>query len=88
MANYELETKLNPSEVLERAEDFFGEKGLGLAQRIDGPAARTWQGGGGAVFLAVHAMEKGSRVELATTEWDAPVREFMSRLPKKGLPFL
>jgi hypothetical protein len=88
MASYELETRLDPDEILKRAEAFFGEAGLGLAQRDDGPHGRTWQGGGGSVFLTVSDIGKGSRVEIATTEWDTQVRDFMEQLPKKWLPFL
>jgi hypothetical protein len=88
MASYELETKLTLDEVLERADGFFGDSGLGLSPREHGPRDRAWQGGGGAVFLAVHDSDGGSRVEIATREWDAPVREFMEQLPKKGISFL
>jgi hypothetical protein len=85
MASYELETRLGPDEVLARAGAFFGESGLGLSPKEQGTRTRAWQGGGGAVFLTVQEIEKGSRVEIATREWDAQVREFMERLPKKRL---
>jgi hypothetical protein len=88
MASYELDTKISPGEVLQHAEAFFGESGLGLSLSDEGPGTRTWQGGGGAVWLTVHEIEKGSRIEIATTEWDARVREFMGRLRKRRLPLL
>jgi hypothetical protein len=88
MATYELDTKLSRDDVLERADAFFGDGGLGLSRQDQGSQERAWQGGGGAVFLTVHDLDRGSRVEIATREWDAPVREFIEQLPKKGIPFL
>jgi hypothetical protein len=84
MATYELDTRLSPGEVLERADAFFGEGGLGLSARPESPGQRAWQGGGGAVFLKLNELDGGSRVEIATREWDSPVHDFITDLPKKG----
>lgn len=83
MATYEVETRLSAPEVLDRADTFFGEQGLGLESRNNGVQDRSWYGGGGAVFLVVYPGEHGSRVEIGTREWDVPVREFLGRLPRR-----
>ncbi len=65
---------------MNEAERFFGPGGLGLERRDSSPTTAAWQGGGTDVFLTVTPIEKGTRVEVASTEWDRQAREFIQQL--------
>jgi hypothetical protein len=69
--------------VLDEAERFFGPDGLGLERRDDSASRATWQGGGTAVFLSITPLDEGTRVEVASAEWDRQVREFIGKLKRR-----
>jgi len=77
VARYGTETKLKPEEVIERAEAYFGEKGLGLEITEKDPCCIHLVGGGGHVFITATAGEPKTKVDLETREWDYHVRKFM-----------
>lgn len=82
---YETHTKLAPDDVMKRADEFFGLGGLGLQERQRLPGLAMWEGGGGTVNIEVRSDEKrGSVVELTTSEWDSPVREFIGKIGGRG----
>lgn len=55
MARYGTETRLKPEEVIERAEAYSGEKGLGLEITEKDPCCIYLVGGGGHVFITATA---------------------------------
>lgn len=74
---YGTETNLEPSEVLDMAEEYFGEGGLGLEVTSRDDCCISLVGGGGHVTVTVTEGEK-TAVDLETREWDYQVKEFMA----------
>jgi hypothetical protein len=75
---YEVQTYMNPQEIIEAAIAFF-EQDLGLELQSQGLGSVHFVGGGGHVSLTLKD-EEPTAVELETREWDAQVEEFMARV--------
>lgn len=80
MLKLEKRTKKAPQEVAQKLKDFFGRGGLGLDLNKETPTCLTFEGGGGYVNATLCEEDKGTRIDLATQEWDYQVKEFASRL--------
>ena len=85
MARYSIETKLPAAKVLERAERFFGEEGIGLKVTSRGEAALCIEGTEGYVTFSTCTSEvKGKRktidLEIETNGYDSLVRRFLTTL--------
>jgi hypothetical protein len=74
---YGIETKLTITEVLDLAEGYFGQGGLGLERTSRDDCCVSFEGGGGHVVVTVIEGEKTS-VDLETREWDYQVKKFMA----------
>ena len=74
---YGTETDLDPSEVLDLVEEYFGEGGLGLEVTSSDDCCISLAGGGGHVTVTVTEGEK-TVVDLETREWDYQVKRFMA----------
>lgn len=71
------ETKLSTSDVLSRAEQYFGEGGLGLEITSQDNCCLSLEGGGGHVTVTVTEGAK-TAVEVETREWDYQVKKFIA----------
>jgi hypothetical protein len=71
------ETKLSTSDVLGRAEQYFGEGGLGLEITSQDNCCLSLAGGGGHVTVTVTEGEK-TAVDVETREWDYQVKKFIA----------
>lgn len=80
MLKLEKRTKKAPQEVIRNLKNFFGKGGLGLDLKEETPVCLTFEGGGGYVSATLCEEDSGTRVDLATQEWDYQVKEFASRL--------
>ena len=80
MLRIEKRTKRAPREVAQKLKDFFGKGGLGLDLKEESPTCLTFEGGGGYVNATLCEEDHGTRIDLATQEWDYQVKEFASRL--------
>jgi len=74
---YGTDTKLGPKEVLDLAEKYFGEGGLGLDMTSRDDCCVSFVGGGGHVTITVTEGKK-TDVDLETREWDYQVKHFMT----------
>jgi len=74
---YGLETKLSATEILNRAERYFGEGGLGLEVTSRDECCISLAGGGGHVTVTVTEGDKTS-IDVETREWDYQVKKFMA----------
>jgi hypothetical protein len=74
---YGTETKLSTSEVLRKAEAYFGQGGLGLEVTSQDECCISLSGGGGHVTVTVTAGDKTS-VDVETQEWDYQVKRFIA----------
>ena len=74
---YGLETKLSTTEILNRAERYFGEGGLGLEVTSHDDCCISLAGGGGHVTVTVTEGDKTS-IDVETREWDYQVKKFMA----------
>jgi hypothetical protein len=71
------ETKLSTSDVLSRAEQYFGKGGLGLEIASQDNCCLSLTGGGGHVTVTVTEGETTS-VDVETREWDYQVKKFIA----------
>jgi hypothetical protein len=78
---YGTETKLSTSEVLDKAEAYFGEGGLGLEVTSRDKCCISLVGGGGQVTVTVTEGKKTS-VDVETQEWDYQVKRFVAEALK------
>ena len=74
---YGTETELSTSEVLNTAERYFGEGGLGLELTSRDDCCLSLSGGGGHVTVTVTELER-TAVDVETREWDYHVKKFIS----------
>ncbi len=74
---YGLETKLSATEILNRAERYFGEGGLGLEVTSRDECCISLAGGGGHVTVTLTEGDKTS-IDVETREWDYQVKKFMA----------
>ncbi len=80
----EVQTKLPPMEVIERAKEFFmGTYGLKLEEQT--PESLYFTGGGGSIAIGIFPPDREggqTRVEFVEREWRVPVRDFVAGLPR------
>ena len=74
---YGSKTRLSTSQVLAKAEEYFGAGGLGLEVTSRDNCCISLAGGGGHVTVTVSEGDKTS-VDVETQEWDYQVKEFMA----------
>jgi len=74
---YGADTKLSTSEVLDKAEKYFGPEGLGLGVTSRDDCCVSLAGGGGHVTVTVTEGEKTS-LDVETKEWDYQVKKFLA----------
>ena len=79
MARYGKKTSLKPSEVIEKAVNFFSEGGLGLKITDKTQEKVCFEGGGGHVTI-ITCLNGKTDVDLETREWDYQVKEFMGKI--------
>ena len=81
MARYSKASKLQPEEVLRRAQDFFGTGGLGLTVAERTECCLSFEGGGGHVTVSAALCKPDQTdVDLETREWDHHVKKFMEEI--------
>jgi hypothetical protein len=76
------ETDLKPQEVILQASKFFTQQ-YGLKIKKQSQERVEMEGGGGGVSIGASTSAKKTEVEIVTTEWEEPVKEFMRYLSKK-----
>ncbi len=74
------ESKLKPEDVIKRAVNFFGPKGLGLLLKEEDASTVYLEGGGGGVRVNASAKTKGSTVDIETREWESQVKDFLATM--------
>jgi hypothetical protein len=74
---YGSETELSTSQVLEKAEEYFGPDGLGLEVSSRDNRCISLSGGGGHVTVTVTEGDKTS-LDVETREWDYQVDKFLA----------
>jgi hypothetical protein len=73
-------TFLKPEDVIKRAINFFGPKGLGLKITEEDTCEVSLEGGGGGVSVIATAAAKGTKVDVETREWESQAKDFMAVL--------
>ena len=75
------ESNRTPSEVIERAIDFFGPSGLGMNVQEQSDCCARFEGAGGEVVVqAVGTHQKGSDVTIEGREWEVQIKQFMGKI--------
>ena len=80
MIHLEVKTKLTVEELAGRLKGFFGEGGLGLEVKEEGPQCLSFEGGGGYVNATLCVEEGKTRLSLVSQEWDYQVKKFATEL--------
>jgi hypothetical protein len=80
MIHLEVKTKLSVEELTEKVKQFFGQGGLGLEVKEEGPQCLSFEGGGGYVNATLCTEEGKTRLSLVSQEWDYQVKKFASEL--------
>jgi hypothetical protein len=79
MPRYMVNSKLSSKDAIEKAVDFFGEKGLGLEITDRSDCCVNFIGGGGHVDIVTCEGDQ-TEIELDTREWETQVKEFMREI--------
>jgi len=74
------DSTLKPEQVIKRAVDFFGSKGLGLIIKEEDKCTVYLEGGGGGVRVFAAEAKKGSKIDVETREWESQVKDFLALL--------
>jgi hypothetical protein len=76
------ESKLAPSEVVQKAVEFFGPSGEGLNLVNQGACCARFEGAGGYVFVQTTEFDdrEGSDVAVEGREWEYQIRQFMGEI--------
>jgi hypothetical protein len=74
------ETAHSADDVVTRASDFFGNKGLGLKEKERNSCCITFEGGGG--YVSITVVEAGGKrdVDVESREWDYQVKKFLETI--------
>jgi len=82
MISIEKQSRLVPSQVIDRAVSFFGPGGWGLEVVERAECCARFEGGGGHVFVQAAGGEqgKGSTVSVESQEWEHAAREFLAKI--------
>jgi hypothetical protein len=80
MLNITKDTAYSADEVVKRASEFFGSKGLGLVEKERNSCCITFEGGGG--YVSVTVTEAGGKSEVGTEsrEWEYQVKQFLQTI--------
>jgi len=73
-------TALSSEDVVKRASDFFGSKGLGLEEKERNSCCITFEGGGGYVSVTVGKAGNKRDVDVESREWEYQVKKFLETI--------
>ena len=74
------ETSHSADEVMRRASDFFGSKGLGLEGTDRNACCIIFEGGGGYVSVTLVEGEGKRNVDIEATEWEYQAKRFLETI--------
>lgn len=74
------ETTYSADEVMRRASDFFGPKGLSLEEKARNACCISFEGSGGYVSVTVVEGEGKRDVDIEAREWDYQVKRFLETI--------
>ena len=76
------ESKLSPTEIVEKAVGFFGPSGAGLNVVDQGDRCARFEGAGGYVFVGTADIDdrEGSSITVEGREWEYQIRQFMGEI--------
>lgn len=73
-------TKKAPSEVIEKAIEFFGPSGYKLIAREQRDDYVMFEGGGGGIEISTCTEGDSTTVDMVSREWDYQVKEFIAKI--------
>ncbi len=74
------QTKRSTSEVMDKAQHFFGDGGLGLQAESSSENCLFFAGGGGYVHVVVCEGDSRTEVDVETREWEKHAKQFLKVL--------
>jgi hypothetical protein len=74
------QTRLKSPDIIERAADFFGKGGEGLAEKERNPCCISFEGAGGYVAVSVVDDDKHRTIDIETREFEYQVKRFLEKI--------
>ena len=74
------QTRLKPTDILERASDFFGEGGETLEEKERNPCCISFEGTGGYVTVSIVEEDTHRMVDVETREFEYQVKRFLETI--------
>jgi hypothetical protein len=74
------QSRLNAEEIIDRAVEFFGEKGEQLDERDRSRCCINFEGGGGYVAISIVEESKRRTVDVETREYEYQAKRFLASL--------
>lgn len=74
------QTRLKPTDIIDRASDFFGEGGEALEEKERNPCCISFEGAGGYVTVSVVDEDSHRMVDVETREFEYQVKRFLGTL--------
>jgi hypothetical protein len=74
------QTRLKPTDIIDRASDFFGEGGEALEEKERNPCCISFEGAGGYVAVSVVDEDKHRMVDVESREFEYQVKRFLETL--------
>ncbi|MDX9865019.1 MAG: hypothetical protein RBT34_09460 [Anaerolineaceae bacterium] len=80
MSRYSTTSKWSAEKISAAAQDYFGEKGLGLKNTSQDDCCLSYTGGGGYVSITIKENNGKNYVELDVSEWDNHIASFLRKI--------
>ena len=80
MLKMEVKTKKDPTTVVQKIKEYFGEGNLGLELKSETPYCLNFEGGGGFVTADLCTEDGVTQVALETREWEYHVKKMALKI--------
>lgn len=74
------QTRLKPTEIINRASDYFGESGEALEEKERSPCCVSFEGAGGYVVVTVVDEDNHRKVDVESREFEYQAKRFLKKL--------
>jgi hypothetical protein len=80
MIRIEKTTRLQPTQIIDKAAAYFGDAGEGLQEKERGMCCVSFEGGGGYVAVTVADEDKHRVVDVESREFEYQVKKFLNTI--------
>ena len=80
MIRIEKTTRLQPTQIIDKAAAYFGDDGEGLQEKERGMCCVSFEGGGGYVAVTVADEDQHRVVDVESREYEYQVKKFLNTI--------